>query len=510
MHYLSKYGYVIKKEEISKDELNNLKHELRARPLQDSKFTYTQIDNSFPLYIETKNKIYIPKMYGIQKYGLPKKSLDNYIGVKWAKDIEFTGSLYEHQKEPVKLLLDQLESDAPGGILSLSTGGGKSISCLYVLSQLKGKTIIVVNKISLLKQWESEIKQFLPAARVGIIQGQANIDINDKDIIIAMLQSLSRIDYPDELFSDIRITVIDEIHNTSCKVFSKVLQKLSSKYTIGLTATPTRGDGCEYVFKWYIGDIVYKSDSIRQGLPPKIMNIQVNSEDYKESATVNRITGQKQIQFSTMMTDLIQMPKRNKLIVEILKHLYDTEKRKVLVLSERREHIVCLKKLLDSDDDVKFTYGLFMGQMKVTDLETAKKRDVIIATVQAFGEGVSEKDLNTLVLITPKKFIGHLKSTTKNESGKLEQIVGRIFRKEHVDICPLIIDLQDHFSVYKNQATQRRAFYKSHMPNAKIESYVVDLDESGIEEINFNCVKKKQTRKKEESLPAVDECLLID
>ena len=103
----------------------------------------------------------------------------------------------------------------------------------------------------------------------------------------------------------------------------------------------------------------------------------------------------------------------------------------------------------------------------------------------------------------------HLKSTTKNESGKLEQIVGRIFRKEHVHICPLIIDLQDHFSVYKNQATQRRAFYKSHMPNANVESCVVDLDECDINKISFDCVKKKQTRKKVESV-TVDECLLLD
>lgn len=47
------------------------------------------------------------------------------------------------------------------------------------------------------------------------------------------------------------------------------------------------------------------------------------------------------------------------------------------------------------------------------------------------------------------------------------------------------------------------------MPNANVESCVVDLDECDINKISFDCVKKKQTRKKVESV-TVDECLLLD
>lgn len=493
--YLSKNGYVLKKEYLPDEELEFLKKNLWGKPLQDDRYSmFNKTTNSFfKVYTETKNKIYIPKIYGIKRYGFPKTYLKSYTGSSWNHNIEFTGKLYESQIEPVEILVNELVNGKTGGILSLETGGGKSISALCALSKLKYKTIIIVNKISLLKQWESEIKSFLPNAEVGILQGQKNIDIENKDIIIAMLQSLARINYPESFFENIGVTVADEVHNLSSKVFSQVLMKLSSKYTIGLSATPQRSDGCEYIFQWFIGDVVYKSNSERKGLHPIVNLVKIDSTDYKEIVTQNKITGQNQIQFTSMLSDLILMPKRNKLIVEIIKHYIIQENRKILVLSDRRSHLKIIKKALDSDINTTFTYGLFLGQMKIQELEKSKSCQVILATYQAFGEGVSEKDLDTLLLITPKKFIGHLK-TTKNESGKLEQIVGRIFRKEHVLKHPLIIDIQDNFSIYKNHARQRNAFYKQHFKLVSFTEQSINFDKHDLDDnitINSLLLKNK-------------------
>ena len=493
--YLSKRGYVIKKENILKEELSELKRILKARPLVDTKFiNNNNEDTSFPVYIETKNKIYIPKMFGISRYGQPNLCMPNYIGKEWENEIRFKGNLLERQIEPVNTLIENCKKNG-GGILSMGTGSGKTVSLLYVLSKLKMKAIIVVNKIPLMKQWQNEIALFLPDAKVGIIQGQKNIDVEGKDIIIAMLQSLSRIDYPDSLFKDCAITVIDEIHNTGSQMFSKMLFKLCSKYTIGLSATPNRSDGCEYVFKWHIGEIVYKSvNEERKGKPPIIRNLKIDSVDYKEISTMNRFTGQNTIQFTSMLSDLVNMEKRNKLIIEIIKDCIK-EKRRILVLSDRRTHLQNLYSFLDKDLNVTFTYGLFLGSMKIAELEKSKACDVILATYAAFGEGVSEKDLDTLILTTPKKFIGHLKNTTKNESGKLEQIIGRVFRKTHIERNPMIIDFQDNFSVYKTQSAGRRKFYKEHFKNAIFQNQSVDLDEH--DNIKIEYIKdNKKTEKK--------------
>jgi superfamily II DNA or RNA helicase len=509
--YLSKRGYVIRKNDISSELYIDLKLQLRGKPLIDTKYNKGYNDTSFPVYIETKNKLYIPKVYGIKRFGKAKTETSNYIGEKWKYDNVFNGNLYENQKIACKKLLDELLDGTGGGILSLASGFGKTISCLYVLSQLKYKAIIIVNKIALMKQWESEIKTFLPTANIGFIQGKKTVDTKDKDIIIAMLQSLSKISYPDEIFEDIGVTVIDETHHISSPVFSKILTRLCSRYTIGLSATPNRSDGCEYVFKWFLGDIVYQSDCVRKGLPPIINVVKIESNEYKEITVTNKVTGMQQIMYTNMLNDLIKMQKRNKLIIEIIKHYILNENRKILLLSDRREHLNILYKLLDNDINISFTYGLFVGQMKISELEKSKACQVILATYQAFGEGVSEKDLDTLILATPKKFIGHLKNVSKNESGKLEQIVGRIFRKEHTDKNPLIIDFNDDFSIYNSQFYQRKVFYKNHFQSVSFKNYNISIDDILLDDISFKklLLQKKYQKDNEKKINNVyTECLL--
>jgi hypothetical protein len=77
---------------------------------------------------------------------------------------------------------------------------------LNLVSQLKKKTLVIVHKEFLLNQWVERIQQFLPTARVGRIQGQI-IDIENKDIVIGMLQSLSMKEYPASVFESFGFNV---------------------------------------------------------------------------------------------------------------------------------------------------------------------------------------------------------------------------------------------------------------------------------------------------------------
>jgi hypothetical protein len=162
--------------------------------------------------------------------------------------------------------------------------------------------------------------------------------------------------------------------------------------------------------------------------------------------------------------------------------------------------------MLEKNPLISFTYGLFLGSMKIQDLEKSKACDVILATYAAFKEGVSEKDLDTLLLITPKKFVGHLKNSTKNESGNMEQIVGRIFRRNHIEKHPLIIDFQDNFSVYKSQSFGRRKFYKEHFQNAIFENNYINLDEHL--EIKIEYIKTKKNSKQSEPISELNNNIL--
>ena len=57
-----------------------------------------------------------------------------------------------------------------GGLLDVEPGKGKTVMGLNIISKIK-KTLVVVHKSFLLNQWKERINQFLPNAKVGLIQG---------------------------------------------------------------------------------------------------------------------------------------------------------------------------------------------------------------------------------------------------------------------------------------------------------------------------------------------------
>jgi hypothetical protein len=476
--YISKNGYVIIKNESTQELITRVKRELVAKPLASADFN-TQ-NTHFNIYIETKNKIYIPKQYGLKTIGEPSKFLSNYYGDKWKGNHVFNGELLENQKDIYHNLLNACNIHG-GGVLQADAGCGKTFLSIKLMSELKGKTMVLVNKIPLMNQWRDEINKFLPSAKVGFIQGQGKIAIQDCDIIICMLQSLARINYPQELFNDINTVFYDECHNFSSKIFSGIFFKLTSQYQIGLSATPNRSDGCDYILNWHIGDILEKPIAKpKKGLKTVIEIVKMSSTQYKEITVYNKFSQKDQIQFTSMLSELVQMPTRNNLIIEYIHH-YALQNRKILVLSDRRDHLFSLKETLDNKYP-EFTSGLFLGKMKERDLIKSRECNIILATYASFSEGISEKDLDTLLMISPKKYIGHLQNSVKKESFKIEQIIGRIYRKIHTVLNPVIVDFYDNFSVYQTQGKSRQVFYKTFFGNRAIYKYShYSLDEDNFE-----------------------------
>ena len=144
-----------------------------------------------------------------------------------------------------------------GGLLEIDTGLGKTVIALNILTKLNVKTLIIVHKEFLMNQWIERIEEFIPTAKVGKIQGSKK-DIEGKEIVIGMLQSLSMKDYDYELFNSFGLTIIDEVHHMGAEVFSQALYKVVTKYMLGLSATMDRKDGLTSVFKMFIGDIIHK------------------------------------------------------------------------------------------------------------------------------------------------------------------------------------------------------------------------------------------------------------
>ena len=179
--YLGNRGYSIIKSLSNSSLISSLKKELTVKPFVNKQFQ--QDSKPFCVYLESKRKIYIPRYFGINKFGIPK---ENKIKDGKPINIKFSSDLRDNQKPVVKKFLEAAE-ERGGGVISVPCGFGKTVLALYLVAALKVKTLVIVHKEFLMDQWKERIEFFLPDAKVGKIQGDV-VKIEDKDIVIGMLQ----------------------------------------------------------------------------------------------------------------------------------------------------------------------------------------------------------------------------------------------------------------------------------------------------------------------------------
>jgi len=309
--YLGAKGYTIPKNELSVEQEKQIRNDLMIKPfVMGSPMNNNQI--SFPAYRESNNKMYIPHYYGIEKFGIPKE-----YKISEGKNInlEFAGILRDYQ-EPVvnKFVKHCYDVGYGGGLLELPCAWGKTSGSLYILSKLNKKTLVIVHKEFLMNQWIERIQQFLPKARIGKIQGQI-IDIDNKDIVLCMLQSLISKDYDKSVFDDFGLTIIDEVHHISSQTFSNSLFKVVTKYMLGLSATMERKDGTTNVFKMFLGDVIYKAEKKNEhNVEVRALTYKVDDDEFNNTILDYRGNPQN----SSMISKLCEYNRRTEFIIKTL------------------------------------------------------------------------------------------------------------------------------------------------------------------------------------------------
>ena len=451
---LSRNGYKLKKNELSDQQKSTLIKDLTAKPKQVQGFGPNQKPVQYPIFMESKTSYYVPRFYGLTHFGKPNvNQLDTGVSI----DVPFNGSLRPEQIPIQKRYLDE----QGGGIISLKCGGGKTVLALSIIAALQKKTIVLVHKDFLMTQWYDRIQQFLPSAKIGKIQ-QDTIDIDNKDIVLAMVQSVSVKEYPKEVFQQFGLAVFDECHHLGAEVFFKCMRKVASNYMLGLSATPKRKDGLQWVFESFIGPIVYQTkDVVTEGVEVNV--IDYYSEDDKYTKPCLTYMGKPCL--PKIINNVCSHWERTKVILDLTKQYYEMG-RKVILLSDRREHLNCMLEWLLQEN---IPSGLYVGGMKPFDLHESQEKDVILGTFSMAAEGMDIPKLNTIILASPKSDV--------------VQAVGRIMREKASvrKFHPLIIDINDthpNFETFKRQCQKRITFYNKqkykimlHKVDGTIEEY---------------------------------------
>ena len=421
--------------------LEELRKTLTVKPQVPKVFVSNP--NSVPrykVYGEASDCLYLPKHFGISKFG-PPTSTTRDVPQTPDEFWTFAGSLRPIQQPVVDAFLKPEPHD---GILSLHTGGGKTVCALYIASQLKLPTLVIVHNSFLRDQWEERVKGFLPKARIGRIQGDL-CEIDDREIIIAMLQTLSMKTISILKFRPLGLVIVDECHHIASEVFVQALPKVTSKYMLGLSATPTRKDGLMFVANWFLGPLLYTSDTGDK----EDRGVHVEVYEYKNDDPVfNEILYNAQgVMFTSLMINkLAECEDRTRWLVEILTDVLEADPhRQVLVLSDRVQHT---KDILAALPESLRSKAAILS----TDVKAAARADfcatktILIATYAMCKEGFDVPTLNTLVMATPRPDV--------------DQIVGRILRVEKSarTATPLILDLVD--PQFRRQFQERNALYK--------------------------------------------------
>lgn len=325
--------------------------------------------------------------------------------------IKFSGELRNDQKSAVRKIMKH-----DMGVLCAPTAFGKTVTAAALISRRKVSSLILVHRTELLRQWQERLMTFLDLQKkdLGVIGGGKYKPSGKIDI--AVMQSLSRREDIDEILDGYGQIIIDECHHISAFSFETILKHAKAKHIVGLTATPERRDGHHPIIFMQCGPIRHNA--------PRPKNLPTQLEVWPKNLPAPEIPPNSEIQ--DVFRALIKHESRNHRITEDILTAYQ-EGRKILVLTERTEHLELLNDALcDKIGNCYVLHGRLSKKQRttiftaITELEKTAPR-VLLATGRFIGEGFDHPPLDTLVLAMPISW-----------KGTLQQYAGRLHR-EHTD-----------------------------------------------------------------------------
>jgi superfamily II DNA or RNA helicase len=362
-----------------------------------------------------------------QHIGLPRGCLDAVLYLLQENDIrpelqderllgrkvsaKFTGTLRKDQKAAVRAMLKH-----EVGVLCAPTAFGKTVTAAELIARRKMSTLVLVHRTELLRQWQERLTGFLefPKGGLGVIGGGKKKPSGKIDI--AVMQSLSRREDLGELLDHYGQIIVDECHHLSAFSFEAVLKQSKAKFVVGLTATPVRRDGHHPIIFMQCGPI--RHSATRPETAPTQLEVWPKMLPAPELPPDSPI----QDVFRILANDAT----RNRSIGGDVLDTY-REGRKVLVLTERTDHLPLLREALGGEVGHCFVlHGRLSKKQRAAVLAELDALDestpmVLLATGRLIGEGFDHPPLDTLVLAMPISW-----------KGTLQQYAGRLHR-EHAD-----------------------------------------------------------------------------
>jgi superfamily II DNA or RNA helicase len=157
------------------------------------------------------------------------------------------------------------------GIINAQPGRGKTVIALASICDIKQKTLIIVDKANIAKQWKERAKEHFDLD-IGLIGDK---EWEEKDITVAIQQTLwSRREELQEQgwFEKWGYLIIDECHHLPALTFYDIVSRFPAKYRIGLSATVGKTPAKEKTALLTLGPIIHKDETL--DVQPKIVKVE--------------------------------------------------------------------------------------------------------------------------------------------------------------------------------------------------------------------------------------------
>ena len=380
-----------------------------------------------PKYIrsfeENENHLILPR-------GLKEQIVDffninavdfSFIDKRYFKQIETKKVTFNLRPEQNDAIKEIKKTDL--SICVAPPGFGKTLLGAKIFEIRACSTIIVVNKNMLLNQWIERFVDYFGYEKQDIgYLGNGHNKLNGS-IDVATMQSLKN---DPDIINNYSFVIVDECHHIPAITFEQIIKNFKGKYLLGLSATPNRKDELQPILYQQLGEISYEYKK-KKTHTNKVQIIRTQFESNADN-------------YATIINELCIDENRNNLIIDSIKSNIE---RKILVLTDRIEHINALENLLQKENiDYICVHGSLNKKEQVENMNLVKDKSLIIATTSYFGEGIDFPHLNTIMFATPISYYG-----------RLVQYLGRIGRGNQE--C-LAIDFLDSKNAMLNSAYKKR------------------------------------------------------
>ncbi|MHC8369736.1 TOTE conflict system archaeo-eukaryotic primase domain-containing protein [Pseudomonas sp. MDT1-85] len=357
-------------------------------------------------------------------------------------DVSFLGTLRSDQEAAVSAMLSH-----DTGILCAPTAFGKTVSAAALIAARGINTLVLVHRTELLRQWQERLQAFLGVGN-GVVGTLGGGKAKLTGIIdIAVMQSLSRKGEISDQVKNYGQIIVDECHHLSAVSFEALLRSATARYVLGLTATPVRRDGQQPIIFMQCGPI--RHTAARPASAPH--DLSVVPRLLPKPIVVPDGFGIQDV-FRRLADD----SERTAKIVSEIELAYN-EGRKILVLTERTEHVDALELELKQRVHNLFTlHGRVPKKQRISRMHELESLPpdaprVLLATGKLVGEGFDHPPLDTLVLAMPISW-----------KGILQQYAGRLHRSHAEKADVRVIDFVDEGNVaLLRMWDKRQAGYKA-------------------------------------------------